>query len=402
MPGDLLEECAVDLVYANDNLVRIIDRFREMGGTRVWDPAKVIVAIDHWAPPESVLSAENQRKVRQFCREQGIRHFFDAGEGIGHQLLAESGLVRSGDLIVGSDSHIITQGALGAASAAIGATEVAAVFLDGRLWLRVPSTIKITFTGHPQDGVFGKDLILFAIGRFGTDFARYRALEFSGDAIRYLPMDDRLTLCNMGVEMGAKFAVIAPDTEPCSGRIRPGQGSIDPVRPDPDAEYEVVEELHAGEISPQIAEPHSPANTKPVHALAGTRINRVFIGGCTNGRLTDLAAAAGVLKERRVHSDVRLYVTPASRKVLKDALDAGHIRTLVESGAVITNPGCGACFGGHLGVLGPGDVCVSTTNRNFRGRMGSREAQIFLANPAVAAASAVAGEIAEIPRIDRW
>jgi len=359
----------------------------------VEDPDRIVIALDHCVPAATERYALNHKMVREFVEEQGIRNFYDVNTGVCHQVLPEKGHVVPGSVMLGSDSHTTTYGAFGAFAAGIGRSEAAVIWATGKMWLRVPNTIRVEVTGAFRQGVSAKDLILRIIGDLGADGALYKAVEFSGGAIRAMSVAGRMVLCNMAAEMGAKSGYVAPDektAEWLSGRV---SGGYRPILPDADAEYELVAEYDVGGLEAQVARPHTVDNVVPVSEVQGTRINQALIGTCTNGRMEDLKAAAGVLEGRKVAKGVRLLVFPASQEVYLEALADGTVLTLARSGAIIMNPGCGPCLGAHEGILAPGEVCLSTANRNFRGRMGSNEASIYLANPETVAASAVAGEI---------
>ncbi|MBI4776121.1 MAG: 3-isopropylmalate dehydratase large subunit [Deltaproteobacteria bacterium] len=393
-PGEIVE-VKVDLALANDITAPLaIKVFREMGADRVFDPSKVALIQDHFVPNKDIESAEQARVMREFAGEQGVVHFYELGDsGIEHVLLPEKGLVLPGDLIIGADSHTCTYGALGAFSTGVGSTDLAGVLATGEIWLKVPSTIKVVYQGQLRKWVQGKDLVLYTIGVLGVEGARYRTLEFSGPAIQSLSMEGRLTMANMAVEAGAKNGIVPPDeitrayVAERSRRLGVFYGS------DPDAEYERVVTFHVEDIEPQVACPHSPDNTKPVSEVRDVRIDQAFVGSCTNGRIEDLRSAAQVLTGRKVHEGVRLIVIPGSRDVYRKALSEGLFDIFLDAGAVIGPPTCGPCLGGHMGVLASGEKAVSTSNRNFVGRMGHPKSEVYLANPAVAAASAVLGRV---------
>jgi 3-isopropylmalate/(R)-2-methylmalate dehydratase large subunit len=389
-------EVDVDLVLSNDITAPIaIREFKKLGVQAVFDPERVVMVLDHFAPNKDIQSAEQCRAVRQFAREQGLAHFFDVGcMGIEHVLLPERGLVVPGDLVVGADSHTCTYGALGAFATGMGSTDVAVVMAVGRTWMRVPETIRVNYHGSLQPWVGGKDLILHTIGQIGVGGARYRAIEFGGPTVEALSMAGRLTMANMAIEAGAKaglFAVDAVTLAYVRGRAkRPYQ----PTEADAGAVYAQVVDIDAGQVEPQVAFPHLPENARPVSQAGEVRIDQAVIGSCTNGRLADLRVAGEVLRGRRVHRDVRCIVIPGSQQVYLEAAREGLVEAFVEAGAAVSTPTCGPCLGGHMGVLAAGERAVSTTNRNFRGRMGHPDSEVYLAGPAVAAASAVAGRLA--------
>ena len=369
---------------------------------RVWAPARIVIALDHRAPAECEETASVHRQIREFARQQRIKNFYDVGEGVCHQLLAEKGHIRPGELIVGADSHTVTAGAFAAFATGIGATELAAVWATGKIWLRVPETIRISLEGQLKPSVGAMDLSLFLIGVLGAFGAEYKAIEYGGKGLGKLGIGPRMTLCNMSVEMGAKAAIIAPDARTMRYNRKWGASNTQRiVRADAGATYESELEVDMGRIRPMVACPHSIDNVKDIEEVEGTTVQQAVIGSCTNGRLDDLRAAARILKGKKVDSGVRLLVVPASRDVLLGAVKNGALKALLEAGAVIENPGCGPCLGAHQGILAPGDNCISTTSRNFQGRMGSAGANIYLASPATVAASALRGEIADPRKVVR-
>jgi len=390
-----------DLVLSHDNTAAIIRIFREIGVERVKHPERLAVTLDHAVPAPTTQHAQNHAEIRRFVAEQGISHFFEVGRGICHQVLCEEGLAQPGRVVLGADSHSTHYGALGAFGAGIGRSEVAAIWATGSIWLRVPESIKITVNGGLGEWVSAKDLALHIIGTLGADAGTYASLEFHGSGISALSMESRFVLPNMMAEMGVKNAWIAPDEATVKYQISNIRHQIPDTKyqisdllPDPDARYIAEYTFDASTVEPQIACPHAVDNVVSLSEVAGTRVQQAFLGTCTNGRLEDIAEAAQVLGGRRVAPGTRLLVIPASSQVLQDAVRLGYIETLLAAGAVIGTPGCGPCMGNHLGVPAPGEVTISTANRNFRGRMGTRDAEIYLASPAVVAASAVAGEIA--------
>ncbi len=386
----------IDLAFVHDIFAAsVFDKLAEVGGGRVFDPDKVAVVIDHLVPAPSAEAAAIHQRIREHVRELDIGAFYDAGEGICHQLLPERGHIRPGMMVVGSDSHTTTHGALAAAATGIGTSEMVYVMATGRLWFRVPETIRYELRGALAAGVSWKDLILALIGRFGSDAAQYRAMEFGGPALAEADMSSRLTVSNMGVEMGAKFAMFPSDSVTKAYLAERGIAEVAPLDADPDASYEAVHEIDLTALAPQVAIPHEIDNVVPVDELDDLTIDQAFLGSCTNGRLEDLRAAAAVLQGRKIATGVRLLVAPASRTVLIQAMEEGVIATLIESGASVLPSGCGPCFGGHGGLLGPGERCIGTHNRNFVGRMGSPQAEIYLASPETVAASALAGRIAD-------
>ncbi len=392
-PGDLVN-VRVDLVLANDITAPIaIKEFRRIGVGRVFDPQRVVMVPDHFTPNKDILSAEQAKVVREFALEQGLVYFEVGRMGIEHVLLPEQGLVLPGDVVIGADSHTCTYGALGAFSTGMGSTDIASAMASGEIWMKVPTTIRFIYRGRLPQWVGGKDLILYTIGDIGVDGALYSAMEFAGEAVAMLSMDGRFTMANMAIEAGAKAGIFEVDdktTEYVRGRAR---RSYKVYEPDRDADYHRVVEYDVSGLEPQVACPHTPANTKPVSEVGEVVIDQVVIGSCTNGRLEDLRIAAQVLRGRQVHPGVRCIVIPGTQSVYLEALREGLVEVFVDSGVAVSTPTCGPCLGGYMGVLAAGERCVSTTNRNFVGRMGSPESEVYLSSPAVAAASAVAGRI---------
>jgi len=386
----------IDLALVHDIFAAsVFDKLAEVGGGKVFDPDKAVVVIDHLVPAPSAEAAAIHQRIRDHVAGLGIGAFYDSGEGICHQLLPERGHIRPGMMVVGTDSHTTTHGALAAAATGIGTSEMVYVMATGRLWFRVPETIRYELRGSLARGVSWKDVILHLTGRFGSDGAQYRAMEFGGPAATEAEMSSRLTVSNMGLEMGAKFALFPADAVTADYLAERGIEGIAPLGPDPDASYEAVHELDLSALAPQVALPHDVDNVEPVDGLGDITIQQAFLGSCTNGRIEDLRAAAAVLEGRKIAPGVRLLVAPASRGVLSQAIDEGIVATLVEAGASVLASGCGPCFGGHGGLLAPGERCIGTHNRNFPGRMGSPRAEIYLASPETVAASALAGRIAD-------
>ena len=371
----------VDLALSHENADLVRKSFKEIGVARVWDPEKIVIILDHRVPAESEKTATTHKAIREFVREQGIRNFYDVGRGgICHQVLAENGHVQPGMVVVGTDSHTTTHGAFGAFAAGIGATEMAGVWTEGELWFKTPATMRIEVDGEFAEWVSAKDLILYIIGQLGADGADYRAVEFDGPAIRRLSVASRMVLANLSMEMGAKVAFTP----------------VGEIAPDAGARYERVIRIDASRevAEPQIACPHAVDNVKPLSALGNVPVEQAVLGSCTNGRLEDFEIAARILDGCRVHERTRLIVIPASQRIYLAAMRLGYIQTMVEAGAMVNPPGCGPCVGVHQGILAAGEACVSSTNRNFLGRMGSKDSRVYLASPAVVAASAVAGRIA--------
>ena len=393
-----------DVVLSHDNSAAIREIWQQFGQDKVAIPHKLAITLDHAVPAPTTRHAQNHAEIRKFVQEQGIRHFFEVGRGICHQVLSEEALVLPGQMILGADSHTPHFGWMGAFGAGIGRSEVAALWATGELWLRVPESIRIVLEGDLPIGVTAKDFALRIIGDWGADGGLYASVEFSGSGVEALSLDARMALANMMAEFGAKSAYIAPDGRTlgylhaalrrrAAGNTRElGQSKL---FPDEDAAYSATYRYNASELEPTVACPHAVDNVVPLSAVAGVRVQQAFIGTCTNGRLEDIAAAAAVVQGRQVAAGTRLLVIPASSMVLQEALRRGYIETLVAAGAAIGTPGCGPCMGNHMGVPATGEVTISSANRNFRGRMGTAEAEIYLANPAVVAASAVAGRIAD-------
>lgn len=385
----------VDLAMIHDTTGPIAIRaFEEYGKEKVWDPSKMVIVLDHATPSPNERISGLHTLLRQFASSQGIR-LFDGGEGVCHQLVAEKGLVVPGDLAVGADSHTCTYGALNVFSFGIGSTDMSGVMLTGKLWLRVPSTMKVDFHGAPPPGTYAKDLMLHLIGRIGSAGADYLALSFGGDTVRAMSISERMTLSNMAIECGAKVGLMEADEKTLAYLKGTGGRTPRPVWDDDDAEFASAMEIDVTSLPPQVSCPHSVDAVVPVTEVEGTEISQVYIGTCTNGRLDDLRIAAGILEGRKISPHCRLLVCPPSRKVLMDALAEGLIFKIVEAGGTILPPGCGPCPGTHQGIPGDGERVISTANRNFKGRMGNNKAEIYLASPATCAASALEGKIAD-------
>ncbi|MEM0216237.1 MAG: homoaconitase large subunit [Candidatus Bathyarchaeia archaeon] len=386
-------EAEVDVVMVNDLTGPLaVEAFKKIGVKKVWDNKRIVIVLDHLAPASSEKAAELHKTLRKFAAEQNINSFYDVGEGVCHQVMIDEGYVKPGMLIVGADSHTCTYGALGAFATGIGSTEAAAVFATGKIWLRVPEAIKIDVNGHLNDLVTPKDLILHIISLIGADGAIYKSIEFTGSTIKAMSVDGRLTLCNMVVEIGAKNGIIEPDEKTAEYL---GIKDFEQVKSDLNASYEKTIEIDASTLEPKVACPHSVDNVKSVREVSGIEVDQAFIGSCTNGRIEDLRLAARILKDRKVKKGTRLIIIPASKKIYMEALREGLIEIFLKAGAVVCNPTCGPCLGGHLGILASGEVCISSSNRNFIGRMGSVKSYIYLASPATVAASAVMGKITD-------
>jgi 3-isopropylmalate/(R)-2-methylmalate dehydratase large subunit len=394
-PGDLIN-ARVDVALGNDITAPIsIREFEKSGAETVFDADRVVLVLDHFIPNKDISSAMQAKVVREFARKQNIVNFFDSGEmGVEHALLPEKGLVLPGELIIGADSHTCTYGALGAFSTGIGSTDLAAVMVSGELWFKVPETIKYVYRGELNPWVGGKDLILHTIGDIGVDGALYKAMEFSGPTIERLGMAGRLTMANMAVEAGAKNGIIEPDAITKAYVADRAVRDFEIITGDPDAVYSEIREYDVGNLEPQVAFPHLPENCRGISEVGEVVIDQVIIGSCTNGRLEDLKEAASVIKGKKIDPKIRLIVIPATTNIYRAALDQGLFEIFLDAGAFISTPTCGPCLGGYMGILAKGERAVSTTNRNFIGRMGHTESEVYLTNPAVAAASAIAGKIA--------
>ncbi|MDP8260101.1 MAG: 3-isopropylmalate dehydratase large subunit [Candidatus Gygaella obscura] len=402
-PGEFIW-ADVDLSLGNDITAPLaIQQFNKLKLKKVFDKKKIVLVPDHFVPAKDLKSANQARSLKDFARRFKIDNYFELGcMGVEHALLPEKGLIRPGLLAIGADSHTCTYGAIGAFSTGVGSTDLAASWITGKVWLRVPESIKFIYQGKLNKWVSGKDLILYTIGDIGVDGALYKAMEFSGNVIEDLDMDARLTMCNMAIEAGGKSGIIAPDkitfdyVEKTTGKkfTKKQMDSWQALKSDKDAIYVKVKKYDVNKIEPQVSAPHLPSNAGPVSKFKGVKIDQVVIGSCTNGRISDLRLAAKVLKGKMKHKDVRLIVLPATQKVYLEAIKEGLIEIFVKSGAVVTTPSCGPCLGGHLGILAEGERAIATTNRNFVGRMGHPKSEVYLSNPAVAAASSVKGTIA--------
>jgi 3-isopropylmalate/(R)-2-methylmalate dehydratase large subunit len=392
-PGELIN-ATIDFALGNDITAPLaINAFEEIAAPKVFDPTRVALVADHFVPNKDIASAEQVKYMREFCRKYGITHFYEAGRmGVEHALLPELGLVLPGDLVIGADSHTCTYGALGAFSTGVGSTDLGAAMATGEVWLKVPETIKFVYSGKLAPWVSGKDLILHTIGLIGVDGALYCAMEFAGDTIARLPMADRLTMCNMAIEAGAKAGIMAADDITLEYVKPRAQRTYEMLESDADALYREVMEIDASRIGLQVAYPSLPSNARPVEE-ADVTVDQVVIGSCTNGRIEDMRIAAKILNGRKVHPDVRCIVIPATPAVMRQCSKEGLIDVFLEAGAAFSTPTCGPCLGGHMGVLAAGERAVATTNRNFVGRMGHPESEVYLAGPAVAAATAIAGRI---------
>jgi len=394
-PGDLID-ARVDVALGNDITAPIaIEQFRKTGRKTVFDKNRVVLVADHFAPNKDIKSAQQCAFMRGFAREQDLTHYFEGGNaGIEHALLPEQGIVLPGDLVIGADSHTCTYGALGAFATGVGSTDLAAVMAIGRLWFKVPETVKFVYSGSRRPWVDGKDLILYTIGRIGVDGALYQAMEFTGETVDTLSMDERFTMANMAIEAGAKNGIFIPDRVVEAYVHQRAKRPCRFYESDPDASYKDIVEIDVSGIEPQVAFPHLPENVRGISEAGEIPIDQAVIGSCTNGRFSDLVTAAKVLKGQKAAQGVRLIIIPATPAVYKQALAEGLFDVFLDAGAVISPPTCGPCLGGYMGILAEGERAVATTNRNFVGRMGHRKSEVYLSNPAVAAASAVLGRLA--------
>lgn len=393
-PGELIN-AQLDIVLGNDITAPVaINEFEKLGVPSVYDADKVVLVPDHFTPNKDIKSAELAKVLREFAKKHKLTNYFEVGRmGIEHCLLPEQGIVLPGDVIIGADSHTCTYGALGAFATGVGSTDMAAGMATGEAWFRVPESIKFIYYGELKPHVSGKDLILYTIGLIGVDGARYMAMEFTGEAISNLSMDGRFTMCNMAIEAGGKNGIIAPDEKTIAYVEERGKRPYTIYQSDEKAKYAQVIEIDVSKIEPQVAFPHLPENTRPISQVGDVAIDQVVIGSCTNGRMEDLRVAGEILKGRQVHPDVRLIILPGTQEIYLQAVREGLAEIFVEAGGVFSTPTCGPCLGGHMGILAQGEKAVSTTNRNFVGRMGHPESEVYLASPAVAAASSVAGKI---------
>ncbi len=383
-----------DRIMAHEAFGACARTLLELGITQLFDPDRVVLILDHYFPPPTPAAAGIHRLVRQAAERFGIRHFL-GHTGICHQVLSERGYILPGHLVLGTDSHSTTYGAFGAGGAGIGLTEMSYVLATGELWMQVPPTIRFDLVGERSAGLMSKDIVLHIAGAFGTEVAQYRAIEFAGPVASRLSIASRMTMSNMAVELGAKFAFFAADEQTLAYLRERTDERLAPFGPDPDATCAAVHEVDVSNLEPQVACPHNPGNVKPVSQVGDVRVDQAFLGSCTNGRLEDFAVVAQILKGRKVDPRTRFLLTPASQEVYLETTAAGYTEILLEAGAYITPAGCGACCGGHMGAVGAGEVCISSTNRNFRGRMGSPEAEVYLGSPATVAAAAVAGRIVD-------
>ncbi len=395
-PGEIVE-ANIDKAMINEITGPLaIESFTKMGGDKVWDAGRVISINDHQIPADRVQTADLHRTMRRFAQAQGIKHFYDVGRGgVCHQIMVEKGHALPGELIVGADSHTCAYGAVGAFSTGIGSTEMASVFLTGKLWFKVPETMDIHLKGKLKHPVASKDAIIYVIGQVKADGATYMGVKFSGEAVEDMSVEGRMVMCNMVVEMGGKASMVEPDQKTMQYMKAITSEPFRVVKDDAGAHYSQVLDIDASKIEPMVACPYAVDNVKPVSELAGTEIDQAFIGSCTNGRIEDLREAERIMRGRKIKDNVRALIVPASQEIYSRAMEEGLLKTFVDAGAVVCNPNCGPCFGGHMGLLTAGEVCISTSNRNFVGRMGSPQSRVYLASPATAAASAITGKITD-------
>ncbi|QZY53945.1 3-isopropylmalate dehydratase large subunit [Crassaminicella profunda] len=400
-PGQFIE-ANLDIVLGNDITTPVaVKEFRKMGAKEVFDKNKVVIVPDHFTPNKDIKAAEQCKMIREFAYEKEIENYFEIGEmGIEHALLPEKGLVVAGDVVIGADSHTCTYGALGAFSTGIGSTDMAAGMARGKCWFKVPNALKFELKGKPQKWVSGKDVILHIIGMIGVDGALYKSMEFMGEGLKHLSMDDRLSMANMAIEAGGKNGIFMVDEKTIEYIKEHSKKEYTVYAPDEDAEYDEVYEIDLSKIRPTVAFPHLPDNTRTIDEVGDVKIDQVVIGSCTNGRIEDLRVTAEILKGRKVAKGIRTIIFPGTQKIYLQAIKEGLAEIFVEAGAAFSTPTCGPCLGGHMGILAKGERAVATTNRNFVGRMGHPESEVYLSSPAVAAASAVVGKIANPEDLD--
>ena len=385
--------CRVDLAEVNDLYLQTIRSFFEMGGKKVHDPERITFVLDHYAPAATIQQAENQKQMRAFCWKQGIEKLFDVDQGVCHQVMVDRGLVYPGMVLVATDSHTTIHGAFGAFGTGVGATDLAVIMITGKLWFRIPEIVRFELTGKLAKGVFAKDVILKIIGDLGADYGVYRGIEFDGPLLAALGISERMTLCNMTTEMGAKTSYMQPDALTLGFVKDRVKQNFEVIQSDPGYKYAAVHHYDVSNLEPQLAAPHSVDNVHPISQFVGRTVQQAFLGTCTGGRVEDLAVAAKILKGKKVHAGTRFLVVPASQGVLLQAMARGYMQTLVEAGATFVTPGCAACLGTHEGILASGETCISASSRNFPGRMGHTQAEIFIGSPASVAAAAVEGKI---------
>ncbi len=392
--GEIIN-CDIDMAGINDLYLQTIRSFFEMGAKKVYDPSKVIMFLDHYAPASTIQQAQNQKEFREFCWDQGIELLMDIDQGVCHQVLVDKGLAYPGEIVVITDSHTTTHGAFGAFGTGVGATDLAIILVTGKLWFRVPEIVKINFEGVPQKGVYAKDMILHAIGELGADFAVYKAVEFSGSALKHLSISERMAMCNMSTEMGAKTSYIQPDEITMEFLEKKVSREYEIFYTDEDFKYDEEVTFDISNLKPQIAAPFSVDNVFNIKEYLGQEIDQAYLGSCTGGRADDIAIAAKILKDKKIAPRTRFVIVPASKEVFLEAMKNGDVQTLVAAGATFVTPGCAACLGTHQGMLTSGERCITTTNRNFPGRMGEVSAKIFLGSPAAVACAALEGKIVD-------
>ncbi|MBT9778457.1 3-isopropylmalate dehydratase/homoaconitate hydratase family large subunit [Clostridium sp. MCC353] len=385
----------VDFAEVNDLYLQTIYSFREMGGRRVWDKDRLAFVFDHYAPAPTIQSASNHKEMREFVREQGLTYHFDINAGVCHQVMPESGLICPGSIVVATDSHTTTHGAFGALGTGVGATDMATIMITGELWFRVPEIIEVRIDGTPMDGVMPKDVILHILGEMKADGAVYKAIDFTGTYVEQLDVAGRMAICNMAVEMGAKTAYMQPNQQVMDYVSKRAVREFEVQETDPGYQYAEQYHFDISGMSPQVAVPHSVDQVKPIEEVEPVHVDQCFIGACTGGRVEDIASAAGILRGKKIARDVRLIIIPASTEVLRTCIEKGYLQDCIDAGAAISTPGCGPCLSAHEGVLAPGEVCVTASNRNFPGRMGSNQASIYLASPMTVAASALTGVLTD-------
>lgn len=391
--------CKIDFAEINDLYLQTIYSFYEMGGRKVWDNEKIAFVFDHYSPAPTIQTAQNHKEMRAFVKEQNLKYHFDINKGVCHQVMPEAGVVWPGMILVATDSHTTTHGAFGAFGTGLGATDMATVLISGELWFRVPEIINIEISGKLQNGVYAKDVILYILGQLKADAAVYKAIEFSGSYIDELGVAERMTICNMAVEMGAKTSYIKPNDKVLKYLSERTTHDFEIHETDVDFEYSETHVFDVSKLSPQLAVPHSVDNVYKIEDVKKIKVDQAFIGSCTGGRLEDIKEAYKILNGKKIHHDTRLIVIPASTEVYQNAIKLGYVQSLMEAGATFTAPGCGPCLGTHAGLIADGEVCITATNRNFPGRMGSTGAQIYLASPASVAAAALKGEITDVREI---
>lgn len=393
-----IHDVNIDLIMITDVMFPFVpDALSKMGCIKPAAPEKVLVVIDHYAPAPNIASANQNKYSREYVKQYGFKRLENVG--ICHTILPDMGYAAPGDIIIGADSHTVTYGAVGAFSTGLGTTDIAAAIDKGRLWMKIPSAVRIVLNGKPNASIQGKDIILYILGKLSAEGAVYKSIEVTGEGLKYLSIDDRFTIANMSVEAGAKNCVIEQDEVTRDYLKAVLKRDFNGITADEDAEYDTVLTVDLTMLTQQVAKPSSPDNVVPVDEVAGTQIDQVYIGSCTNGRISDLRKAAAILEGKKIHEAVRVFITPGSQAVYQQALEEGLIKTFIESGAFVNGPSCGACFGGHFGIIGDDEVCLSTTNRNFIGRMGSKKGMVYLASPITAAASALTGRITAIQEV---